>query len=163
MENQIVKINDNVELDSSNSILVINNNMETLKKAVIVELEKDEYSSPVTMQNFKEMKESSQFLGKIAKQISDFRIAKKNEETKDIKLFEDNLKSFTQMFKEKQETIKNGLNVFEEQTRQKVREVCKAYFIEYCNEVELREEFRNVNLDDMTQTKYATLIWSIAI
>lgn len=136
--------------------------MEDLKKAVIIELEKNEYNSIVTMDNFKQMKESSQFLGKVAKQISDFRIAKVKEETTDIKLFEDSLKKFTNMFKEKQETIKSGLDVFEEQTRQKVLQVCKDYFNEFCDQVQLRQEFRNINLDDMTQTGYATATFKIS-
>lgn len=162
MEKQIVKINNKVELNSLNSILVINNKIETLNKAVSEVLSLDKYNSVVTMDNFPDMKKSSQELGKIAKQISDFRIAKKNEETQHIITFEDNLKSFTQMFKEKQETIKKGLDVFEEQTRQKVREVCKAYFKTFADQVELREEFRNINLDDMTQTGYATATFKIS-
>ena len=98
--NEIIEIN-NVKLDGGLSILTINGQVEALEDAVTKELEKDEYNSIVTMDNFKVMKESSQFLGKVAKQISDFRIAKVKEETQDIKLFEDSLKKFTQVFRDK--------------------------------------------------------------
>lgn len=158
---EIITINQS-ELDGNLPILKLNASMEDIENAVKIELEKDEYNSVVTMDNFKDMKTSSQFLGKVAKQISDFRIAKVKEETKDIKQFEDSLKSFTNMFKEKQETIKSGLNVFEEQTRQKVNKVCKEYFNTFADEVGLREEFRNVNLDDMTQTGFATATFKIS-
>lgn len=161
MENQIVKINE-VELNSSNSIIVINKNIENINKEVEKELSKDCYNSIVTMENFKDMKLSSQQLGKIAKQISDFRIAKKNDEMEDINKFDASLKNFTQMFKNKQNEIKEGLNVFEEKTRQKVLTVCKEYFEEYCEEVQLRKEFKDINLDDMTLTKYATATFKIS-
>ena len=157
----IIEIN-SVQLNGELSILTINSQIEALENAVIKELEKPEYNSIVTMTNFKDMKESSLFLGKVAKQISDFRIAKVKEETTDIKLFEDNLKRFTNMFKEKQDTIKSGLDIFEEQTRQKVLLVCKEYFVEFCDKVELRQEFRNIDLSDMTLTKYATATFKIS-
>lgn len=158
---EIIEIN-NVPLNGELSILTINSQIEALENAVIKELEKPEYNSIVTMNNFKVMKESSQFLGKVAKQISDFRIAKVKEETQDIKLFEDNLKRFTNMFKDKQDTIKSGLDIFEEQTRIKVVAVCGVYFLEYCDKVELRQEFRNIDLSDMTLTKYATATFKIS-
>lgn len=158
---EIIEIN-NKKIDGSLPILVLNKSMEDIEKEVLVELEKDCYNSIVTMENFKQMKESSQFLGKVAKQISDFRIAKVKEESQDIKLFEDSLKKFTNMFKEKQDTIKSGLDIFEEQTRQKVLQVCKDYFEEFSLQVGLRPEFKNINLDDMTQTGYATATFKIS-
>ena len=158
---EIIEINKS-KLDGNLPILVLNKSMQDLEKEVLVELGKNEYNSIVVMDNFKQMKESSQFLGKVAKQISDFRIAKVKEESQDIKLFEDSLKKFTNMFKEKQETIKSGLDVFEEQTRQKVLQVCKEYFEEFTLQVGLRSEFKNINLDDMTQTGYATATFKIS-
>jgi len=158
---EIIEINKS-KLDGNLPILVLNKSMQDLEKEVLVELGKNEYNSIVTMENFKVMKESSQFLGKVAKQISDFRIAKVKEETQDIKLFEDSLKKFTQMFKDKQDSIKSGLDIFEEQTRIKVVAVCGVYFLEYCDKVELRQEFRNIDLNDMTQTGYATATFKIS-
>lgn len=158
---EIIEINSK-KIDGSLPILVLNKSMEDIEKEVLVELEKPEYNSIVVMDNFKQMKESSQFLGKVAKQISDFRIAKVKEESQDIKLFEDSLKKFTNMFKEKQDTIKSGLDVFEEQTKQKVLQVCKEYFEEFSLQVGLRPEFKNINLDDMTQTGYATATFKIS-
>ena len=158
---EIIEINKS-KLDGNLPILVLNKSMQDLEKEVLVELGKNEYNSIVVMDNFKQMKESSQFLGKVAKQISDFRIAKVKEESQDIKLFEDSLKKFTNMFKEKQDTIKSGLDVFEEQTRQKVLQVCKEYFEEFSLQVELRQEFRNIDLNDMTQTGYATATFKIS-
>lgn len=157
---EIIEINSK-KIDGSLPILVLNKSMEDIEKEVLVELEKPEYNSIVVMDNFKQMKESSQFLGKIAKQISDFRIAKVKEETTDIKLFEDSLKKFTNMFKEKQDIIKSGLDVFEEQTRQKVLQVCKDYFEEFSLQVGLRPEFKNINLNDMTLGKYTTPTFKI--
>ena len=157
----IIEIN-SVQLNGELSILTINSQIETLENAVIKELEKPEYNSIVTMNNFKVMKESSQFLGKVAKQISNFRIAKVKEETEDIEVFQKALKKFTKLFEDKQSVIKKGLDIFEEQTRQKVLLVCKEYFVEYCDKVELRQEFRNIDLSDMTLTKYATATFKIS-
>ena len=152
----IIEINQS-KLDGNLPIIVLNKEMEALEKAVIKELENPEFNSPVTMQNFKAMKESSLFLGRSAKQISDFRIAKVKEESQDIKLFEDSLKKITKMFIEKQDIIKAGLDVFEEETRQKIKAECVAYFNQYAYEKQLREEFLNsINLNDMTLSKYAT-------
>ena len=152
---EVIEINSK-KIDGTLPILVLNKSMEDIEKEVLVELEKPEYNSIVVMDNFKQMKESSQFLGKVAKQISDFRIAKVKEESQDIKIFEDSLKKFTKMFQSKQDIIKSGLDIFEEQTRQKILQVCKEYFEEFSLQVGLRPEFKNINLDDMTQTGYAT-------
>lgn len=153
---EIIEINQS-KLDGNLPILALNKSMEAIEKAAIQELEKNEYNSIVTMENFKVMKQSSLFLGKVAKQISDFRITKVKEESQDIKLFEDSLKKITKMFIEKQDTIKAGLDVFEEETRKKIKAECIAYFNQYAYEKQVREEFlNNVNLNDMTLSKYAT-------
>ena len=159
--NKLATVNES-EINSNLPILALNNNMARIEKLVNRELKKKKYNSLVTMDNYAVMKKEGQFLGKVAKQISDFRIAKVKQETTDIKLFEDSLKKFTQMFKEKQDTIKSGLDVFEEQTRIKVVAVCGVYFLEYCDKVELRQEFRNIDLSDMTQTGYATATFKIS-
>ncbi|MCT7908763.1 hypothetical protein N5915_04255 [Arcobacter lacus] len=159
--NEVIEIN-KIKLDGALTILNLNANMDQLENAVIKELEKPEYNSIVTMTNFKDMKESSLFLGKVAKQISDFRIAKVKEETTDIKLFEDSLKKFTNMFKSKQDVIKQGLDVFEEETRKQIKEVCITYLNQYCLEVGLKEKFQNINLEDMTQTGFMTASGSIS-
>jgi hypothetical protein len=158
---EVIEIN-KIKLDGALTILNLNANMDQLENAVIKELEKDEYNSIVTMENFKDMKESSLFLGKVAKQISDFRIAKVKEETTDIKLFEDSLKKFTNMFKSKQDVIKQGLDVFEEETRKQIKEVCITYLNQYCLEVGLKEKFQNINLEDMTQTGFMTASGAIS-
>lgn len=156
--------NENVPsiFDYSNNIAVINSNISIVEKQLNEMLNENRFNSPVTMQNFSSMKESSQFLGKVAKQISDFRIAKKNEETEHITAFENSLKALTKMFIDKQNVIKKGLDIFEEQTRQKVLLVCKEYFAEFCDKVELRQEFRNIDLSDMTLAKYATATFKIS-
>ena len=160
-KNEVLEINQ-IKLDGALTILNLNAKMESLESLVVQELEKAEYNSIVTMDNFKVMKESSLFLGKVAKDISDFRIAKVKEETQDIKIFEDSLKKFTSMFKSKQDEIKQGLNVFEEETRKQVKAVCIAYFDDYSLEVGLSDEFKNVNLEDMTQTGFMTASGSIS-
>ena len=75
---EIIEINKS-KLDGNLPILVLNKSMEDIEKEVLVELEKPEYNSIVVMDNFKQMKESSQFLGKVATQISEFRKAKVKE------------------------------------------------------------------------------------
>lgn len=160
-KNEVLEINQ-IKLDGALTILNLNAKMESLESLVVQELEKAEYSSIVTMDNFKVMKESSLFLGKVAKDISDFRIAKVKEETQDIKIFEDSLKKFTSMFKTKQDEIKKGLDIFEEETRKQVKAVCIAYFDDYSLEVSLSDEFKNVNLEDMTQTGFMTASGAIS-
>ena len=160
-KNEVLEINQ-IKLDGTLTILNLNAKMESLESLVVQELEKAEYNSIVTMDNFKVMKESSLFLGKVAKDISDFRIAKVKEETQDIKIFEDSLKRFTSMFKSKQDEIKQGLDVFEEETRKQVKAVCIAYFDDYSLEVGLSDEFKNVNLEDMTQTGFMTASGAIS-
>ena len=160
-KNEVLEINQ-IKLDGALTILNLNAKMQSLESLVVQELGKAEYNSIVTMDNFKVMKESSLFLGKVAKDISDFRIAKVKEETQDIKIFEDSLKRFTSMFKSKQDEMKQGLDVFEEETRKQVKAVCIAYFDDYSLEVGLSDEFKNVNLEDMTQTGFMTASGSIS-
>ena len=160
-KNEVLEINQ-IKLDGTLTILNLNAKMESLESLVVQELEKAEYNSIVTMDNFKVMKESSLYLGKVAKDISDFRIAKVKEETQDIKIFEDSLKRFTNMFKSKQDEIKQGLDIFEEETRKQVKAVCIAYFDDYSLEVGLSDEFKNVNLEDMTQTGFMTASGAIS-
>ena len=160
-KNEVLEINQ-IKLDGTLTILNLNAKMESLESLVVQELEKAEYNSIVTMDNFKVMKESSLYLGKVAKDISDFRIAKVKEETQDIKIFEDSLKKFTSMFKSKQDEIKQGLDIFEEETRKQVKAVCIAYFDDYSLEVGLSDEFKNVNLEDMTQTGFMTASGAIS-
>ena len=160
-KNEVLEINQ-IKLDGALTILNLNAKMESLESLVVQELEKAEYNSIVTMDNFKAMKESSLSLGRYAKDISDFRIAKVKEETQDIKIFEDSLKKFTSMFKSKQDEIKKGLDIFEEETRKQVKAVCIAYFDDYSLEVGLSDEFKNVNLEDMTQTGFMTASGAIS-
>ena len=159
--NKLATVNES-EINSNLPILALNNNMARIEKLVNRELKKKKYNSLVTMDNFTVMKKEGQFLGKVATQISEFRKAKVKEETTDIELFQNSLKNFTKLFESKQEEIKKGLSVFEEQTRQKVLQVCKEYFEEFSLQVGLRSEFKNINLDDMTQTGYATATFKIS-
>ena len=152
----------NVKITGNLPIVSLNSNMARIEKLVNRELKKKKYNSLVTMDNFTVMKKEGQFLGKVATQISEFRKAKVKEETTDIELFQNSLKNFTKLFESKQEEIKKGLSVFEEQTRQKVLQVCKEYFEEFSLQVELRQEFRNIDLNDMTQTGYATATFKIS-
>ena len=66
------------------------------------------------------------------------------------------------MFKSKQDEIKQGLDIFEEETRKQVKAVCIAYFDDYSLEVGLSDEFKNVNLEDMTQTGFMTASGAIS-
>ena len=119
-KNEVLEINQ-IKLDGALTILNLNAKMESLESLVVQELEKAEYNSIVTMDNFKVMKESSLYLGKVAKDISDFRIAKVKEETQDIKIFEDSLKKFTSMFKSKQDEIKKGLIFLKKKQENKLK------------------------------------------
>lgn len=153
------KENTNMELiilEETKKIVEFNKTFEQLKGEVVERLKEDKYNSIVTMENFKAMKETSQELGKIAKQISDFRILKVKEESTEIQSFEKNFKEITQIVKAKQDTIKVGLDVFEEQTRQQVKAVCKEYLEEQIELAALRSDFADINIEDMTLTGYMT-------
>lgn len=145
-----------IVLEQTKKIVEFNNSFEQLEKEIVNQLNDDKYNSIVTMDNFKVMKETSQELGRIAKYVSDFRIAKVKAESTEIKLFEDNFKRVTNLIKEKQETIRDGLEVFEEQTKLQVKTVCKEYCAELIVANNIREEFANIDLEDMTQTGYMT-------
>ncbi|MCG3698739.1 DUF1351 domain-containing protein [Aliarcobacter butzleri] len=159
--NEVIEIN-KIRLDGALTILNLNANMDQLENAVIKELEKDEYNSIVTEENFESMKKTAQFCGTTGKQISDFRIAKKNEETEHITVFENSLKALTKMFTDKQTKIKEGLSVFEDKQKKIIKEVCTTYFNQYCLEVGLKEKFQNINLEDMTQAGFMTASGAIS-
>ena len=66
------------------------------------------------------------------------------------------------MFTDKQTKIKEGLSVFEDKQKKIIKEVCIAYFNQYCLEVGLKEKFQNINLEDMTQTGFMTASGAIS-
>jgi len=137
-------------------IVEINKEHTTVKAMIENALQDDSYNSIVTMENYDAMKSSSQELSKTAKFISNFRIAKKKDEMKHIDEFEVNLKGYCNLITNKQEEIKKGLDVFDEQKRATILTNCIEYLNSYYDEVGLREEFRTIALDDMTLSKYAT-------
>ena len=145
-----------IVLEENKKIVEFNSSFEVLKNGVIEKLKANEYNSIVTMENFPVMKKTMQELNGIAKTISDFRIAKVKEESKDLKQFEDNFKELAKFPKDKAEEIKKGLALFEEETKKEVLRVCKEYMLLFAKEKAwLREEFINkVNVSDMNLTGY---------
>ena len=144
--------------DQHKSIAVLNSENETILSHIKKQLEANKYNSVVTMENYKAMKESATELNKTSKFISDFRIAKKKSEMQHIDEFEANLKGYCELINTKRDTIKDGLSVFEEETRKQVLEVTKEYMLEFAqNKAWLREEFiSTVDVSDMTLTGYMT-------
>lgn len=143
-----------IVLEENKKIVEFNSSFEVLKNGVIEKLKANEYNSIVTMENFPVMKKTMQELNGIAKNISDFRIAKVKEESKDLKQFEDNFKELTKLPKDKAEEIKKGLAVFEEETKKQVNLVCVEFKKECIESLGLREEFSNIDVSDMVQTGF---------
>jgi FMN-dependent NADH-azoreductase len=149
-------------LEDKKKIVVFNFEHETILEHITNELRADKYNSIVTMDNFSDMKESSNELGKTSKMISRFRIDKKDSEMEEINLFDANFKSYCSLIDAKQSEIKKGLEVFEAETRKQILEVCTKYLVEQYKEQNLRVEFRIIDISDMTLSKYATKTMSIA-
>ncbi len=143
-------------LDEKKSIVTLNNENGTILEQITKELDADKYNSIVTMENYKVMKESATELNKTSKFISDFRIAKKKDEMKHIDEFETNLKGYCELINDKRDTIKDGLNVFEDETRKQVLAVCEDCLKTEIELKGLREEFANIDVSDMTQTGFMT-------
>lgn len=149
-------------LEEKKKIIVFNSEHENILEHIKKELAADKYNSVVTMDNFNSMKESSNELGKMSKQISRFRIDKKNSEMENINIFESNFKAYCSLIDEKQTEIKQGLEVFEAETRKQILEVCQKYLVEQYKEQDLRVEFRTIDISDMTLSKYATAKMAIS-
>jgi hypothetical protein len=149
-------------LDKNAKIVVINSEHDVLLEQITKELNDNEYNSIVTMENYSAMDLSAKKLGTSSKFISRFRIDKKDSEMSDIKLFEENLKGYCSLIDKKQQTIKDVLEVFKEETRKQITKVCKAFLEECLNELNIRVEFRNIDVSDMTKTTYMTATGNIA-
>lgn len=143
-------------LEDKKKIVVFNYEHENILEHITNELKAPKYNSIVTIDNLADMKESSNELGKTSKLISRFRIDKKDSEMEDINIFDKNFKSYCALIDAKQSEIKKGLEVFEEQTRKQILEVCQKYLVEQYKEQNLRVEFRIIDISDMTLSKYAT-------
>lgn len=143
-------------LEEKKKIVVFNSEHENILEQIKKELEADRYNSIVTIDSFDDMTDSYNELGKTSKLISRFRIDKKDSEMEDINLFDKNFKSYCTLIDEKQETIKQGLSVFEELKRKQILEVCTKYLVEQYKEKDLRVEFRIIDIKDMTLSKYVT-------
>lgn len=161
MEHTLIKVGES-DLDNNLSITVLNKEFKCLRGEVVKELEKDEYNSIVTFDNMGAMKKTATALNKTATQISDFRIAKKKDEMKDIDKFEDNLKDITQLFLDKRESILDGVKIFEDEAKKKIVKACNEYLNVFYDEVGLREEFRDIDVSDMTKKEYATGTFKIS-
>ena len=151
-----------IVLEDSKKIVEFNSSFEQLKENIITQLNSNKYNSIVTIDNFDVMKETSQELGKMAKYVSNFRIAKVKEESVEIQDFEKNFKEITKIIEEKQETIKEGLSVFEELTRKQINLVCKEYLTAQFEALKIRLEFQNIDISDMTQRKFMTKTGAIS-
>lgn len=149
-------------LEEKKKIIVFNSEHENILEHIKNELDADKYNSIVTMDNFSSMKESSNELGRMTKLISRFRIDKKNSEMEDINIFESNFKAYCSLIDEKQTEIKQGLEVFEAETRKQILEVCQKYLVEQYKEQDLRVEFRTIDISDMTLSRYATAKMAIS-
>lgn len=145
-----------IVLESTKKIVEFNKTFEQLKDEVIEQLKDNKYNSIVTLENFDVMKKTSQELGKIAEYVSRFRIDKVKEESGEIQDFEKNFKEITKIIEEKQETIKEGLSVFEELTRKQINLICKEYLTTQFQVLNIRLEFQNIDISDMTQRKFMT-------
>jgi hypothetical protein len=151
-----IKSKELIVLESTKKIVEFNKTFEQLKDEVIEQLKENKYNSIVTLDNFDVMKKTSQELGKIAEYVSRFRIDKVREESVEIQNFEKNFKELTKIIEAKQETIKEGLSVFEELTRKQINLVCEDYLTTQIETLKLRLEFQNIDISDMTQRKFMT-------
>lgn len=151
-----------IVLEDTKKIVEFNSSFEQLKENIIIQLKDNKYNSIVTIDNFDAMKETSQELGKMAKYVSNFRIAKVKEESVEIQNFEKNFKEITQIIEAKQETIKDGLSVFEEITRKQINLVCEDYLNIQIEALNIRLEFQNIDISDMTQRKFMTKTGAIS-
>ncbi len=151
-----------IVLESTKKIVEFNKTFEQLKDEVIEQLKDNKYNSIVTLENFDVMKKTSQELGKIAEYVSRFRIDKITEESVEIQNFEKNFKEITNIIKAKQETIKEGLSVFEELTRKQINLVCEDYLTTQIETLKLRLEFQNIDISEMTQRKFMTATGAIS-
>lgn len=145
-----------VTLDDKKKIVALNSEHETILSHIKEEIKHDKYNSIVTMENYKDMKSSATELNKTANYINKFKIQKVKDETKDIEDFKSNCKIYCDLIQQKREYILTGLDKFEEQTRQEVAKVCANYALTTMDMAKLKDEFRAVNLSDMTATKYMT-------
>lgn len=146
LENQLV---------STKKIVALNKEHDVILKVVEDELSLDKYNSIVTMENYKDMKVVGTELNKFSKYINDFRKTKVKLETEDIEVFKSNCKIYDNLIQTKREAILKGLEVFEQETKKQVLEVCKEYLNTYCEEVGLREEFvSKIDSSDMSLTGY---------
>jgi hypothetical protein len=151
-----IKSKELIVLESTKKIVEFNKTFEQLKDEVIEQLKENKYNSIITLDNFDVMKKTSQELGKIAEYVSRFRIDKVREESVEIQNFEKNFKELTKIIEAKQETIKEGLSVFEELTRKQINLVCEDYLTTQIETLKLRLEFQNIDISDMTQRKFMT-------
>jgi hypothetical protein len=157
-----IKSKELIVLESTKKIVEFNKTFEQLKDEVIEQLKENKYNSIITLDNFDVMKKTSQELGKIAEYVSRFRIDKVREESVEIQNFEKNFKELTKIIEAKQETIKEGLSVFEELTRKQINLVCEDYLTTQIETLKLRLEFQNIDISDMTQRKFMTATGAIS-
>lgn len=143
------------QLIPTKKIVALNKEHDVILKVVEDELSLDKYNSIVTMENYKDMKAVGTELNKFSKYINDFRKTKVKLETEDIEVFKSNCKIYDNLIQTKREAILKGLEVFEQETKKQVLEVCKEYLNTYCEEVGLREEFvSKIDSSDMSLTGY---------
>jgi len=146
----------NISFDLNKTIVELNKEHFSFEEQIKKELEANRFNSIITFQNYKDMKNSATELNKTITFISNFRKDKKKSEMVHIDEFENNLKSYCTLIQEKREKILQGLDVFDEETRKQVQKACKDYLEFQVGLTKLRDEFANIDIQDMTQLGFIT-------
>lgn len=128
-----------VEVDTNESILELINK----------ELSKKEYNFVITADDIPKAKKIMAELNKSKDFIDTFRKTKVSDESLDIDLFKDNMKSYTALIDTKREEIKKKFEVFEKETKDKILKELSLYCEEYIKSQGIRDNFKDVNIIDL--------------
>ena len=151
IEVEVVK--DNLPIDISiepivtMTLPVIRFNYIELKQMMTKGLE--EYKIEVTSENIAEAKKLATKLNKLAKTISDTRIAKKKEILAPVDIFEIEMKDLTDTAKMGREFITSQVKVFEDAQSRLCEIKCNEYLNKKIEELFIEEEFREIDISDL--------------
>ena len=136
-----------IEFQVETTLPVLQSNFEIVKQHLAENLKR--YEIEVTQQNLPDAKKMATGLNKISKQIDDCKKDKLKEIESPVNIFKEQVKELIQMCQDGRNKILEQVKVFEDITRALCLDLLKKELQEQYNKLNIKDEFKTVNIDDL--------------
>ena len=147
-----------IKIENKPAVLTINFN--ELKTRLASELER--YDVVVTEDTVADAKKLATELNQTARFIDDRRKQEVAAVSEPIRKFDDQMKELVSMCKDGRQKLLDQIKVYEDETREKARQLIVAFTDEQWDALGVEKEFRNVRIDDLVMLTAVTKAGNLA-